>query len=252
MKKSMIAAAVVATAFAASANAGYFAISGSQYTPFGGSATNLPVSDLNAGSFSDAGLPGFDFTNGGSAGARDRESLTNTEANNIASALANGGSLSNGTLYYFGFEGSANGPGYFGFLFMGNGADVNWSVANANLAQNGVWSNMGITAFSGGGSGNTYTADQFTTTAGQAYVSIFANLAIGDVLGGATASDTNFNVSYLNFDGSNWTSVASASGISSSTLNTAMYNVPVPAPALLAGAGLVGAAALRRRMAKKA
>jgi len=244
MKKSMIAAAVVATAFAASANAGYFVIANSAYTPTGGTPQSLSVPDLDAGTMAAGG--GLTYT--GSAGGT--VSLSNTDANTIATAVGNGNiaNLTNGTIYYFGFEASASGPGYFGFLFMGNGADIDFTVANAHRATLGVHSNMGTSGFLG----NTYGGDQNTTTAGQAYVAIFAGLGVNQVLGGSTVSDTNFNVSYLSFDGSNWNSVASATNVESSTLNTAMYAVPVPAPALLAGAGLIGAAAVRRRMAKKA
>ena len=90
---------------------------------------------------------------------------------------------------------------------------------------------------------------------------MFGGLAVGQsfqfqsesmLSDGVSSGGAAFAISYLNWGGSGYSEVASAGTATSSGLNTALYAVPVPAPALLAGAGLVGAAALRRRMAKKA
>jgi len=253
MKKSMIATAVVATAgLAASANAGYFTIQSAAVS--GQSATNLTTPtgsyspgnssaafnlELNGASASDAGAASYTGTAG-----TVYTSLTNTNATSIASAIGLSG---NGTMAYFGYEDGAAGPGYFGIAFIGNGSTIDFNMGQANFALAGVHTNLTGSQFVG----NTWI-DSVSTTAGQAYVAIFANTQVGSQMGAGSVSDTSFNVRYLDFDGTSWNTVGSANSVASSSLNFATYNVPVPAPALLAGAGLVGAAALRRRMAKKA
>jgi len=251
MKKSMIATAVVATAgLAASANAGYFTIQSaavigsSLTTPTGvytsGNSSTAFNLDLNGASATDAGAASYTGT------ANSSYAITDTAANTIASSIGLSG---NGTMAYFGYEDGLSGPGYFGVAFIGNGSTVDFTMNNAHQAQAGVHTNIG--GVFGGNTWETAGAG-ISTTAGQAYVAIFANMAVGNQMGAGSVGDSSFNVRYLDFDGSSWSTVASANGVSSSSLNFATYNVPVPAPALLAGAGLVGAAALRRRMAKKA
>jgi hypothetical protein len=253
MKKTMIATAVVATAgFATSASAGYFVIQSASVTgsslttPTGtytsGNASTAFNLSLNGASAATAGAGGIAFT--GTAG--NAYSMTQSNANAVVTAL---GLTGNGTLGYFGFEASANGPGYFGVAFIGNGNTIDFTFGNAMNATLGVYSNYGATF-----AGNTWeTAGAgVATVSGTNYVAIFAGLTSGNLLGAGTVSDTSFNVRYLDYNGASWATVASADGVSSSSLNVATYAVPVPAPALLAGAGLIGAAALRRRMAKKA
>jgi hypothetical protein len=102
--------------------------------------------------------------------------------------------------------------------------------------------------------GGGFTGD-FAVAANTTLVVLFGGLNVGSGFSmniSRTAGAANFSIDYLNFDGSNYVSLAGASGATASGLNIATYSIPVPAPALLAGAGLVGAAALRRRMAKKA
>jgi len=250
MKKSMIAAVVAATAFAATANAGWFTIQGASTTgatlttPTGTYTSGNPSANFNItglGSIANAGATGVTY--GGALGVG---TMTQAEADNIVGQL---GITGNGTLAYFGFEGSATGPGYFGIAFIGNGATVDFTMANANTASLGVSSSFG-----GAFGGNTFeTAGAgIATTVGVNYVVTFGGTTVGSQMGAGTVSDSGLNVRYLSWNGSSWATVGSANGATSSSLNVATYSVPVPAPALLAGAGLVGAAALRRRMAKKA
>jgi len=248
MKKSMIATAVVATAgLAASASAGFFSIRDASVSGASATALSTPTGtgtfnlELNGASATDAGAGSY-------TGVANNvyTGISNTDANSIASAIGLA-AMGNGTLAYFGYEDGLAGPGYFGMAFIGNGSTVDFNMGQANYALAGVHTNMIGSSFVG----NTWI-DSFSTTAGQAYVAIFANTQLATEMGGASVSDTSFNVRYLDFDGTSWNTVGSANTVASSSLNYATYNVPVPAPALLAGAGLVGAAALRRRMAKKA
>ena len=250
MKKSTIAAAVVATAFAASANAGYFAIAGASYNP--GSTPLVP------GNFNMA------------ASATDFSSNTpvtpSVTGPNLISALnsadvtaLNGISAAADTITYFSYMDSSN-KGYFGII-------INTTVSRTltiSMTYNagdgaaggtkGVLTNAGISGeFLGGG---TFIDQNQAVTSGKTYY-IFGGLANGSGFNGSVSNGTNetgnFGIAYLSWNGSGWTTMASlASGATGSAISVASYVVPVPAPALLAGAGLVGAAALRRRMAKKA
>jgi hypothetical protein len=58
------------------------------------------------------------------------------------------------------------------------------------------------------------------------------------------------NVKFLRWDGSSWAVSNTGSYASNGTLEFNFQVLPVPAPALLAGAGLLGATVVRRRMKK--
>ena len=252
MKKSMIAAAVVATAFAASANAGWFSISNATSNGTGTLPTSGSVLDVANTTISQ---PGSDINN----------QMTQADAAAVFS-LIGGSGLASDTIHYFGMESSAGGPGFFGFLFKA----TDQVSLNVNLFNNfgstpgsGVLTAVSTDNFASvAGQWGTYAGGQFSSTspltinAGEEVFAIFANLAAGAEVSGSIArlsgNLTNFGVNYLSYDGSNYVSAGSATGATGSNLNIAAYTIPVPAPALLAGAGLVGAAALRRRMAKKA
>ena len=257
MKKSMIAAAVVATAFAATANAGWFQIRDASYNS-GGSSTVLGDFQMNAGSLSGV-LSSAGVTNVTTGSASNIYNLNQTAVDDIVAAVGGGFSpAGNARLTYFGMEASASGPGYFGFLFQNNttARDLSVVMASANLAAGGVYTNFDTQSFGFSGGGTTFQTlfggPSPQLAANGVYVAIFAGMPVGTELGAGTTSDNNFDLRYLEFDGSNWATIQSGSNVNSSSLNYATYAIPVPAPALLAGAGLVGAAALRRRMAKKA
>lgn len=250
MRKSMIATAVVATtALAASANAGFWNISGANYV--NGTTTNLSISSMANGSY--AGISGF----GGSANTQ-----TALSAGDVSTILTGVGiTLANNTLTYFGFDGGS--LGYFGIAFKNTTANSYFfNMQGGSQAASGT---QGVlTTHSGqvgGGQWANNFGSPFNVAAGSTLLVVFGGLGVGTSFqfqaesmlsstggtGGAA-----FAIDYLTFNGSAYASSVSASTATASGLNTALYQVPVPAPALLAGAGLVGAAALRRRMAKKA
>lgn len=251
MKKSMIATAVVATAgLAASANAGYFSIGGSSV---GGS--NISVADLTSGDNTSIGLV--------ADGNNTQKTMSSTVAANIVGNL--GAALNDNTLTYFGFDSAGGAPAFFGFAFKATGTSMTFNVMSyqennfANPFTSGVYAATydGTNTTAVGTydtSGKEWsTPGSVSVNAGTTLLVMFAGLPIGGQISGNAASSTTFGVEYLSWNASTpgWDSNYSGSGASSG-LNVSTYAVPVPAPALLAGAGLVGAAALRRRMAKKA
>lgn len=245
MKKSMIAAAVVATAFAATANAGYFAIAGASYNP---GSQNMPVSNFSMNTSS------VDYTAAtAGTGANTISALSGTSVTALGAITT-----SANTVTYFSFQ-DAGGLGYFGIIIntsVTRSLTISMAVNSGDGASGGskgVLTNAPITGEYISGGTFIDTAQSFTAGT---YYYIFGGLANGSAFNGsvsrASGTDT-FGISYLTFSGSNQSTVTSlASGATSSSISVASYVVPVPAPALLAGAGLVGAAALRRRMAKKA
>jgi hypothetical protein len=251
MKKSMIATAVVATAgLAASANAGYWTISGANYQ--NGGTNNIAISSVT-----NQVNTYVSTTFGGAAGTQT--TLTGAE---VTSTLSNlGVTLSNNTLTYFGFEDSATGPGYFGIAFKNtSGSNYYLNLQAGSFAASG--SEGVLTSHSGtlSGFGNSSWNSAATVADSTTMLVMFGGLNVGvgfdfqaqSLNSSGTAAGASFAISYLNWGGAAYSQVASAATATTSGLNTALYAVPVPAPALLAGAGLVGAAALRRRMAKKA
>jgi len=252
MKKSMLAATVVATAFAASANAGWFTVTSASGTNSGGvTPFTTPQTLLTGGSM---GLRSVTGNTG--------KTLTAAEFTAVQSI----GFAAN-TLTYFSFQ--EGGLGYFGVAYNNSsGSSTNFNVnLTASNNTDGVFSGSRLNSAGAGvaatafGSYNVATR-QFSTTSplsvadGETWITVFAGLAsngTGTVSGSvADTNATNFAISYLSWNGSSWDTYTPAGTYYSSNLNVATYAVPVPAPALLAGAGLVGAAALRRRMAKKA
>ena len=255
MRKSVLAmAAVAAMGAAGAANANFFTISsasvsGSNLNFTGGGSVNSGQSAadfrINTGDIADADAGDIDFTTGG---VRTVNSISQTNADDIVTALGISGS---GTVAYFGFDTGGGAPAFFGIAIIGNGSSMDTQMGNAHRASLGVYTNAGG-SFSNSGLGDTYRNLDVVHDDGENYVYIFAGMSVGTEIGGGTISDSSFNVRYLSFDGSVWGVFASADGVSSSSLNYATYSIPVPAPMLLAGAGLIGAAALRRRMVKKA
>jgi hypothetical protein len=254
MKKSMIlAAAVVAAGLGTSANATFFRIvdAGSNGN---GQLGNFNVQTDTVGSV--IGSTGAtDITTAGS-GVR---ALNATAVADIV-AMVDGalGSAVGATprLTYFGMN-NGGGDGYFAVVFQNNGTARDWSVniGQAAAAGKGVFTNTATPSESyilGGAFITALGGPNPQLAANGVYVAIFAGMGVGAEIGGSNLSDTSFDVNYLDFDGSSYGSVASIGGAANSNINAATYNIPVPAPALLAGAGLVGAAAIRRRMAKKA
>lgn len=249
MRKSMIATAVVATAgLAASANAGFWSISGANYT--NGGNINLPVNrvDNQVSTY-------VSTTFSGSAGTET--ALNSTDVTGVLTSL--GVTLANNTLTYFGFEGSSAGPGFFGIAFKNTSGSAFYLNMQAG-SQSAGGSEGVLTTHTGtiGGFGSSWSSAA-TVTSGTTMLIMFGGLNVGVSFDFQTQSLTStggqgaaFAIEYLDWDGSAYAQLASAGTATASGLNAALYQIPVPAPALLAGAGLVGAAALRRRMVKKA
>jgi len=252
MKKSMIAAAVVATAFAATANATFFSIIDA------GTGGNGELGDFTLQTNTVANIMtggGTDITAAGS-GVR---ALDGTAVNDIVAVVNGALGAVGGTprLTYFAMNNGSS-EGYFAVVFQNNGTARDWTVniGQASAASKGVFTND-VNGFIAGDAFNSLygVGAPFNTpqlAANGVYVAIFAGMGVGAQIGGSNLSDSSFDVHYLNFSAGNYGSFVSAAGAANSNINAATYSIPVPAPALLAGAGLVGAAALRRRMAKKA
>jgi len=250
MKKSMIAATVVATAFAASANAGWFNI----VNQTGNGTGTLPASgsQMDVNNISSAVIT--------TPGTNTLQTLSSAQFSAIET-LIGGGSLANDTVHYFGMENAAAGPAYFGIYYKAT-AGISLQI---NLDSD-YGNPDGVGAYSAVYDGSTYSAvgsyafgvfsstSPITLSAGETMIAVFAGLMPGSAISGSinASSGGTFGINYLTYNGSAYASMGSQTGASSSNLNIATYAIPVPAPALLAGAGLVGAAALRRRMVKKA
>jgi len=250
MRKSMIATAVVAAAVSASANAGYWTLAGMNYQN-GGSPITVGSGNGTLGNTT-AASPVV----GGAA-----NTLTvNASTANILTALSI--SLAVNELTYFGFETSTTGPGYFGVAYkagIAGAITLNFSSGiNAAGGSQGVLATQATSNFGGNGSFGGFGdfSGAFAVANSSTLVVLFGGLAAGDGftldVTRAAGAATMGGVRYLSYNGSSYTTFATTGAATKSGLNTALYAVPVPAPALLAGAGLVGAAALRRRMTKKA
>jgi len=261
MKKSMIGAVVLTAAAAGTASASFFTIQ-----PLSGPSWTVDAADINGGFdttvFTASGNAHHDIANsGGLSGAQ-----TNFDAllGSSGAGLSNGVTLAADTLYYFGYTDSSTGLGYFGFTYTAGGAgqtlNVNWTGSNPTggfySAEGTIGGANSVTSTYGSYGSNQYSSTALSLGSGDSLYGVFAGMTATSTVQGNIASTvgTNFNVAYLTWTGSAWTvsGSGSTSGTSNHFLAVSTYSVPVPAPALLAGAGLVGAAALRRRMAKKA
>ena len=263
MRKSVLAmAAVAAMGVAGAANAGWFVVSSSSASGSGVTVTGAVPNPMNIA----------DTTYGITAdGSNTQKVLTLTQMDDILTGI---GTLSANRLTYFGFEGGPQGPGFFGFAFKANGAGMSFNInlnaeagfaggpTNASGVYVGTLNALGTAvAAPAGGSydagDRTYSdLSPVTLAADETMLVLFAGLTSGSQVAGnvgrTNSTFSAFAIDYLNWNGSSFDSVEFATGASASQLNVAVYTIPVPAPVLLAGAGLIGAAALRRRMVKKA
>jgi hypothetical protein len=243
MKKRLIVGAIAAVGMAASANAGYFAIAGASYNP---GAINLTPNSFNMQTNEVT-----DFTaNTAGSGPGTISAITNgTDLVALAGITA-----AADTVTYFSYQ--VGTLGYFGIIIN---STVNRSM-NISMLKNGgdgasggtkgVMTNASI-------SGETLSGGNFIDTnqaigIGKTFY-VFGGLKGGSGFNGSVGNGTgesgNFGINYLSWESGSWVSKASlASGATASSISVAAYVVPVPAPALLAGAGLIGAVALRRRM----
>jgi len=248
MKKSLIGLGVVAAmAVGGAANAavtGAFSITGGE-----GYAGPTLVGSFNgvidAGSGSSAGIADL-----GALSAAGINTLAGGTANAVRSALGLGDASNNGTLVYFGLQNGPNGLGYFGILFIGSGNNFALDIDNAIPPSTGVYHDTASGTHTMDGTTYRFSAQgQQGIAAGASYLWLFTELPGGAQLGGdAEARDGNYTVRYMSYTGGAWTTAGSIAGVATSYMNVATFIIPVPAPALLAGLGLAGALALRRRM----
>jgi hypothetical protein len=259
MRKSVLAmAAVAAMGVVGSANAGWFVIQNASAS--GGNGGTLPVNGTR-----------MDVANLGIANSTGNtlQPLSGTDFAAITGSL--GGALSVNTLTYFGLENGAQGPAFFGFAYSATenitfNVNMNHAGTPSNAAGSGVLvgvsSDNGATAPSSLGTygdlSNTYSATApLSLSTGETIIVLFAGLQATSRVAGSfdlVSGPTGYtmDISYLSFDAGSWSSVGGIGSATASQLNISTYTIPVPAPMLLAGAGLIGAAALRRRMVKKA
>jgi hypothetical protein len=250
MKKSMIAAAVVATAFAATANAGWFTITNNT----GNGTGTLPTSGSQMDVANTAlAQPGTDTLQTFSAG----------DFGSVATLIGLS-SLASDTIHYFGMENTVGGPAFFGFAYKATASislnvnlDSTWGNPDGSGAISGLYNGTNGPSAVGAYAGGVFSSTSpVTLVSGDEMIVVFGNLYAGSAISGSISrsagSSGTFGINYLSYNGSSYVSLGSQTGATASNLNIATYAVPVPAPALLAGAGLVGAAALRRRMTKKA
>jgi len=238
MKKSLMSLGVVAAmAVGGAANAAFWSITNAQ----------IGASPVTGGpSFTIGAAANTSWVGGGDAGERNT-----LDGANLASVQALFTPAAN-TLTYFSFY--KNSVGFFGVAYSNTTAgNVGLMVdfTGLNQATEGV--------YVAGGTGGTYDAN-FGLGKFSGGVTVAAGETLYIVLGGFAdqnnpdlQGNVQFNsataVSYLSYNhaGGVYSQVASGNGLTSN-MQFAVFTIPVPAPALLAGLGLAGALALRRRM----
>ena len=223
------------------------AITGSSFTTPGNGRIFENANDLLAG----------DQTGGGG------QSVTLLTANSVTSltgslsGLAVAGAVS---VNYFSFAGP--GGGYFGVFIQNNSA----STYNMFMtAQTSPAFNFGTLGVLEDGAGTLGTVNVNTGVYSNETISLAAGASFFTVMGGFTPGQSvdmdvsrtvqqtgSFDIQYLTWSNNAWAIGGSGAGAEASSLSFATYQIPVPAPMLLAGVGLVGAAVLRRRMTKVA
>jgi len=247
-------AAVAAMGIVGSANAGWFVIENASVSGSAGGTTPANGTIMNVANL---GLP--------NSTGNTLQTLTAGPGGSFDAITSSLGSLGNNTITYFGLENGAAGPGFFGFAFKA----VTWNYTlNINLtsafgvpAGDGMfvgYSNDGGATVSAvgtyDGASYDYSLNPVFVGANFTLIVLFAGLYPDSAVSGSisTVGGGTFDVDYLSYESGSWASLGNATNTSFSNLNIATYAIPVPAPMLLAGVGLVGAAVLRRRMTKVA
>jgi hypothetical protein len=240
MRRTSFAAGIAAAcAFTGSLHAWTWDIvganAGGQQPEGGAFKIRAPVNDYFASNFGPGGNP---------MGAAN---LTQSEAGDILSAV--GLTLSSKTLTYFSWADSA-GLGYMAIALHNTSATaftaritgMNWLSGTAGLFSTNALLSTGYGSLS-----------PISVAAGETFL-----LVMGGYLSGAPQITFNLNtangpfgVEYLSYNYGAGTYGVRASGNADSTngsgMNVATYTVPVPAPLWMAGVGILGGLALRRR-----
>lgn len=241
MRKSLVAASIAAVcATTGSLHAWTWDIVGANaggVQPEGGAfQIRAPVNDYFASNFGPGGNP--------MSGAN----LTQGEAGDIIAAV--GLSLSSKTLTYFGWADSA-GLGYMAIALHNTSASaftariygMNWLSGSAGLF---ATNSLDVTGY-----GSTST---ISVAAGETFLMVMGGYVSGSpqITFNLNTANGPFGVEYLTYDYGAAAYEVRASGGGNQTagsgMNVATYTVPVPAPMVLAGLGLLGGALLRRRV----
>lgn len=243
MRKTLMAIGVMgAMAMAGAANAWSWQIEGAsadnQLVNGGEFSMRLPVNDYFSSTFPTGGDP--------EAGAN----LNQLHATNILSNL--GVTLAVDTLTYFGWVDSQS-RAYMGVAFHNTkGGVFNATLLGDNWAggEQGLYSTNQIDLVDNMSLGN------IAINSGRIFLMVMGGYPDGSpqITLNFNSPDDGFDVQYLSrVNGSAaWSVLASgtATANNGSGLNSATYVIPVPAPMMLAAAGLVGGIAIRRRIVR--
>jgi hypothetical protein len=243
MRKTLMAiGAVGAMAMATAANAWSWQIEGAsannQLVSGGEFSMRLPVNDYFSTTFPAGGDP---------EGAAN---LNQLHATNILSNL--GVSLAVETLTYFGWVDSQN-RAYMGVAFLNaKSSSFDATLLGDNWAggEQGLYSTNAIDIV------DDMSLANISVSSGRIFLMVMGGYPDGSpqITLNFNSPTEGFEVQYLSrINGSSaWSVLASgtATANNGSGLNSATYVIPVPAPVMLAAAGLVGGLAIRRRIVR--
>lgn len=261
MKTGIVFATVLATSIAGTASAGMWSVANAAANGSPTPPNPFMVTDVAALALND-GVANINL----SANAANNV-VQNVALEAVLLGLGGGAMTANaGTalVSFFGFTNTNDGLDYFGFVIdnkSGSSLSLNLFSSFFTTGANGaISSNTNVlTAFNDPTYGPGYYVDptlggttSFSVGNGQADYFLFAGVGAGDVvaMGGAVApSAAIVQVQWLTAGYvAAFTDATTGLGGANVELGLVTNVVPVPAPALLAGLGLVGAAAIRRRV----
>lgn len=261
MKTGIVIATVVAGSVAGSASAGLWNVANAAANGSPSPPNPFTINDVASLSLND-GIGNIDMS-----GNAANNVVQNVALESVLLGLGGGAmSASAGTalVSFFGLHNTNDGLDYFGFVIdnqSGASLSLNLSSSFFTTGANGaISSNTNVlSAFNDPVYGPGHYVDtgmggttSFSVGNGQADYFLFAGVGFGDVvaMGGAVAPSnsivavqwltTNYAVAYSD--------TTTGLGGANVELGLVTNNVPVPAPVLLGGAGLLGAIAARRRM----
>jgi hypothetical protein len=256
MKTGIVIATVVAGSIAGSASAGLWNVANAAANGTPSPPNPFVVNDVASVALND-GTNNINLSANAANNVVQNVALESQLFTNASGAL--NASAGTALLSFFGLHNTNDGLDYFGFVLdnqTGSAVTLNLTSAFFTTGSNGAISNNANTmsAFVDPTYGAGYTVDTtgFSVGAGSADYFLFAGVGIGDVvaMGGAVSPNssivavqwltTNYAVAYSD--------TTTGVGGANVELGLVTNNVPVPAPVLLGGAGLLGAIAARRRM----
>ncbi len=261
MKTGIVIATVVAGSIAGSASAGLWNVANAAANGTPSPPNPFVVNDVASVALND-GTNNINLSANAANNVVQNVALESQLFTNASGAL--NASAGTALLSFFGLHNTNDGLDYFGFVLdnqSGASLSLNLSSSFFTTGSNGaISSNTNVlTAFNDPVYGPGHFVDttlggttSFSVGNGQADYFLFAGVGIGDVvaMGGAVApSNAIVTVQWLT---TNWavaySDTTTGLGGANVELGLVTNNVPVPAPVLLGGAGLLGAIAARRRM----